>query len=132
MHRDFKNSIKKGFETSMKEHIEEKNILRSSELKEAYDLKDDVTLHIVENMVYNLGVATGSIMNILNPEVIIFGGGIMESMGEELLPEIIRVSEYFSISQIFKNTKFKIAELGDDACIFGALGLIEDGLEEVS
>jgi hypothetical protein len=22
--------------------------------------------------------------------------------------------------------------LGDDACIFGALGLIEDGLEEVS
>jgi glucokinase len=131
MHRDFKNSIKKGFETSMKEHIEEKNILKSSELKEAYETKDDVTLHIVDNMIHNLGVASGSIMNVLNPEVIVFGGGIMESMGNNLLPEIIRVSEYFSIPQIFQNTKFKIAELGDDACIYGALGLIEDGLEEV-
>lgn len=131
MHRDYENSIKKGFETSMKEHIEEKNILKSSELKEAYDLKDELTLHIIENMIDNLGVAAGSIMNILNPEVIVFGGGIMESMGEDLLPEIKRVSEHYSIPQIFQNTQFKIAELGDDACIYGALGLIEDGLEEV-
>jgi len=131
MHRDFENSIKKGFETSMKEHLEDKNIIRSSALKEAYEEKDDVTLHIVENTIYNLGVASGSIMNVLNPEVIIFGGGIMESMGKELLPEIIRVSEHFSIPQIFKKTEFKIATLGDDACIYGALGLIEDGLEEV-
>lgn len=132
MHRDFKNIIKKGFETSMKEHIEEKNVLKSSELKEAFESKDEVTLKVVKNMIDNLGVAVGSIMNILNPEVIVFGGGIIESMGEEILPEIIKTSEYFSIPQIFKNTKFKIAELGDDACIYGALGLIEDGLEEVN
>lgn len=103
-----------------------KNIVKSSTLKTAYDEGDKVVRSILNDVAFYLGINAGSIINLLNPDVILYGGGIMEALGEELLPIIIETAKQYSIPHIFDTCEFKLSKLKDDACLYGAFSLIRE------
>lgn len=117
-----------GGETSvLSEYIgEDKGIISSSMIKKAFDEKDAVTVKVMDQAVYYIGIATGSLINIFHPDLIIFGGGIMEAMGEPMLSGIKDEAKKHVMPTLFKDVRFELSHLADEAGIYGAYYLIKD------
>lgn len=98
-------------------------ILKSSMLKRALEEKDMLTVDIMERVSQYLGIGTASIVNLLDPEIVIFGGGIMEAVGPYLLPKIITHAQSYAILRIMEKVKIELSALKDDACLYGAYAL---------
>ncbi len=54
----------------------------------------------------------------------------MVELGKELMPIITREFQRFAMIDISKNTEIKMAKLGDDAGIIGALALAKEGMSK--
>lgn len=71
----------------------------------------------------NLGIGFANIINILDPGVIIIGGGASSAL-QSLLPEVKKVMNKFIISpKSRKNVKIIIGKLGENAGAMGAAAL---------
>lgn len=75
----------------------------------------------------NLGIGIANIINILNPEVIIIGGGIASAQ-DMILPGIKEVIEKYVISPEAKNTPILFSELGQFGGALGAAIIAEKSL----
>lgn len=84
--------------------------------------------HIVDRFSYYLGLALGTIANILNPSTIVLGGGVSKA-GSFLVDKVSGVVEEFTFPTIRPVTKIKIAELENDAGMIGAASLVISELE---
>jgi len=107
-----------------------KGIVKSSTLKTAYDEGDDLVREILNEAARYIGINAGSIINLLNPEVIVLGGGVMEALGEQLMPIVVETAKQYSIPHIFECCKFKLSQLKDDACLYGAFSLVKEKVGE--
>jgi len=103
-----------------------KGIVKSSTLKAAYDQRDDLVRGVLNDAARYIGINAGSIINLLNPEVIVLGGGVMEALGEQLIPIVVETAKQYSIPHIFECCEFKLSKLQDDACLYGAFSLIKE------
>lgn len=94
--------------------------------KDVYDLakeQDDLAVMVVEKVAYYLGLACSHLANILNPSTIVLGGGVSKA-GEILLESVQPYFEQFTFPTIRKETKLRLAELGNDAGVIGAGSLV--------
>ena len=119
--------IRRGEKTLIQDSLDKEGILKSSALKEAYEKQDVVVRETVEKAARYLGVGVANIINIFNPEVIIFGGGIIEELGDVIIPIVKKEALRYTIRVMYENVRFKKAELGDDAGIMGAFILAKEG-----
>ena len=76
-----------------------------------------------------LGTAIASIINLLNVEVVVLGGGLMAA-GELILEPIRQAARQATVLQAFQCVRIVPAELGQDAGIIGAAFLARDVLEK--
>jgi glucokinase len=68
-----------------------------------------------------LGLLTASIVNMVDPEVIVFGGGMVEAMGEAFLVPIRTAAYQYFIKQADAElVRIVPAALGDHSAILGA------------
>ena len=94
---------------------------------EAVKQKDALAIQIVEKFGEYMGKALANCTCILNPEVIVIGGGVSKA-GEVVLEYIEKYYHKYAYVSC-ADTKFKIAELGNDAGIFGGAKLAMKGKE---
>lgn len=126
--KQIKAQLKRGRESVLSEDIgEDTKVLKSSHLRKAYDEKDELALEIIDKMCEEIGLACSSLMNILNPEAIVLGGGIIEALGEVFLPKIKTMAKQYAMPKIYENCEIIVAQLGDDAGIMGALAIAKVG-----
>ena len=100
--------------------------LRSKHLKKAYLADDPVVRKVVDKGARMLGVAVANIMAVLAPDCVVFGGGVMEALGEKLLP-VVRQSmaeHLFGLAE--DDVDLRLSTLGDDAVPLGAAMLSRD------
>lgn len=83
---------------------------------------DALAIEIAQDFGNYLGKGLAIVAAMVNPEVFVIGGGVSKA-GEVLFDYIRPAFEKYTFSSI-KNTQFKLAELGNDAGIYGAAGLI--------
>ena len=130
-------SSKKGMTAYMREQIArgrstmvelepEGGTFRSKSLKKALRAHDVVAMEAVERSCHYLAIATGSLINIFSPDVVVFGGGIMESMGDLFLEKIAASVGRYCMPSIGTTVQLKKAALGDDSIIYGALSMITE------
>ena len=100
-------------------------VFRSKHLKKALAAGDPVALEAVDRACHYLAVATGSIINIFSPELVVFGGGVIEAVGDLFLERILSETDRYCMPQIRSTVEIKNAALGDDSVLYGALSLIE-------
>ncbi len=86
---------------------------------------DDFALLMIERTGKYIGAAVASVINLLNIERIILGGGVMEA-GELILNAIIREAGRRSFQPCFEATQIATAALGTDAVAIGAAMLARD------
>ena len=81
---------------------------------------DAAAQEAIEHMVRYLAVGLANICYVLNPEVVVLGGGIM-AQREYLQPLIQAAFEKEVVPNIAAHTSIRFAQLGNDAGMAGAL-----------
>jgi glucokinase len=90
---------------------------------------DDFALLMIERTGKYIGAAVASVINLLNIERIIMGGGVMEA-GDLILNAIIREAGRRSFQPCFEATQIAAAVLGSDAVPIGAAMLARDAAQQ--
>ncbi|MFC1928197.1 ROK family protein [Chloroflexota bacterium] len=80
---------------------------------------DTLALEVIAKAAYYLGVGIVNLVNILNPEIIIIGGG-MSNMGDLLLNPARQVVKERAFRLSSESVRIVPAQLGNDAGVFGA------------
>ncbi len=83
---------------------------------------DPVALEIVTESSYLLGQVVGNLVNALNPDQIVLGGGLIAA-AELLMPLIMKGVEDRAISGALEACDVRPSVLGNDAGLLGAAGL---------
>ncbi|MBQ9034158.1 MAG: ROK family protein [Lachnospiraceae bacterium] len=115
----------RGRETVMAERVTE-GVFKSKYLKKALKKQDAVTMEAVDRACHYLAIATGNMINTISPEVVVYGGGVIEAVGETFLEKILAEVDRYCMPSIRETVELKNAELGDDSVIYGALAMIEE------
>jgi glucokinase len=86
---------------------------------------DDFSLMMIERTGKYIGTGVASVINLLNIERIVLGGGVMQA-GELILNPIIQEAKRRAFQPSFEATEILAAVLGDDAATIGAAMLARD------
>lgn len=114
-----KEAVSRGDRTTLSE-VE--NIM-AKDVLDAAKAGDEVAIRIVKRAAYYLGRSMAMLAVILNPEYFIVGGGVSKA-GEFLFEQIREVFEKYTQDASKKGVKIVAAQLGNNAGVVGAAGLI--------
>jgi glucokinase-like ROK family protein len=92
-------------------------------LVEAARAGDPLALEALEQAGHYLGVGIASLVNALNPELVVFGG-ILSLAGEFLLPVVEREMNQRSLRWNRNATQVVLARHGFDACVMGGVARV--------
>ena len=98
-------------------------LIRSGALAKALRRNDKLTVKVFKKATKYLGVGIASIVNFLNPEMIVLGGGVVEALDDSFLADIKDVVETYALPNTLNGVQIVKAQLGDDAGILGAAAL---------
>lgn len=109
MERMVNEEIKKGRQSIVPKIMEEGNKPRmtSSVIAKALAANDEVMVDVFSRAQFALGILTANIVNTMDPEVVVIGGGIAERMGEDFVGPI-REHAYKMFLQKAHKEKVKI------------------------
>jgi len=102
----------------------------SAEISKAFKKKDELVIEVLSSSQYYLGLLTANLVNILDPDLILFGGGLIDQLGKPFLEPIRRTARSYYLQQ--KDTdrvKILTSTLGDDAGTIGAAVAAQRRLE---
>ena len=86
---------------------------------------DDFSLMMIERTGKYIGTGVASVINLLNIERIVLGGGVMQA-GDLILNPIIQEAKRRAFLPCFEATQIVVAVLGEDAATIGAAMLARD------
>jgi glucokinase len=92
----------------------------SSDLAEALRRGDKLTTAGIERSAKYIAIGIASLANVLNPEVAVLGGGLVEALGEPFVEQIARQLKGRPMLASTDAIRIVRSALGDDAGIVGA------------
>ena len=99
--------------------------IRSKALAKSIAAGDKVIERIVRDSASWIGVGVGTIVNLLAPDKVVLGGGLVDAMPTLYRTEVTEVARK-RVMRTYQNTfKVVVAELGDNASITGAAAWAE-------
>ena len=99
--------------------------IRSGKLRRAIEAGDELAAAVLGETCLYTGVAIANLCNLLNPEVVALGGGLIEQLQADMLPKI-RDAALERIMPGARQVRIMATALGDDAGITGAAILAHD------
>lgn len=119
--RQIQQAVKGGQKTVLTDMLgEDLEDLRSGDLRKAIKQGDKFVEHVVEESAVYTGIAVANLINILSPEVVVLGGGLMDALENEMMPVIVKAAKEHAFPGTDKGVKIIPSSLGDDAGITGA------------
>ncbi len=122
MERDVRRAIRSGAKSVVLKLMKERKRTRmtSSIIARALGKGDPLMLQVIKRAQYYLGMLVANLVNTLDPEAIVIGGGIAERLGEGYVAPIRATAREFYLRQDGRERiKILPGALGDNA---GALG----------
>jgi glucokinase len=102
--------------------------IRSSALASAIKDGDTAIEGIVRRAAHDLGIAIASMVNLLAPDVVVLGGGLVEAMPRLYVEEVRRAVREQAMRTYAQSTRVVAAKLGDDATVMGAAALASEAV----
>lgn len=103
--------------------------IRSGAIARAVKNGDAVVEKIVRDAAAWLGIGVANVVNLLLPDLILLGGGLVEEMPELYVEETGRAARARVMPAFRDQFVVKAAKLGDDACVWGAATWISRKIE---
>ena len=127
--RDVRLALASGQQSIIPRLMEETGhtLMSASIIGDAYDAGDELTREVVRRAQYYLGILIAACVNLLDPEAIVVGGGVLERMGEPYLEPVRRVAEQHYINKLdASKVRIVLAALGDHSGVLGAAVLARE------
>ncbi len=119
-----RQQVARGRESLMADAVAD-GVFRSKKLVKALEAGDRVAEEAVDRACHWLAVATGSMINTFSPDLILYGGGVIEALGDLFLKKILAEVDRYCLPQIRSTVDIQIAALGDDSILYGNLAMIK-------
>ena len=130
MTRDIRRSIERGEKTVVRDLLKkDTDSLSGNDLRKAYDAGDELVIKTLHRAAKFIGIGIGSLVNVLAPEIVVLGGGVIEAMTDDFIERIDRSTRRVAVDFATKDLKIVRAELGDDAGVIGAAMLAQEALD---
>jgi glucokinase len=118
--RQIKSAVEEGQKTVLTEMLGPKlEDLRSGDLRKAIRRGDKFVSRVVEQAAENTGIAVANLINLLSPEVVVLGGGVIEALEDEMMTIITETATKRALSGTAKGIEIVASKLGDEAGIVG-------------
>jgi glucokinase len=118
--RNLHAAIKEGQKTMLTEMLgPDLADLRSGDLRKAIRKGDKLVEKIVEDAAEYTGIAVANLVNILNPQTVVLGGGVIDALGDEMMAIIVETAEDYILAGTNKTVEIVASKAGDDAGIIG-------------
>ncbi len=113
--------VKQGDKTILTK-IAGKDVTRatSGDLAKAWARRDKLVVQAVDQAAAYLALGIASVANLLNPELIVLGGGVIEGLGEPFIDLVRGRVAGMPLASSTRPLRIVKSELGDDAGISGA------------
>jgi glucokinase len=119
--QQIKAGVKDGQKTILTEMLgDDLSDLRSNDLRKAIRRGDKFVDRIVEGAAEYIGIATANLVNVLGPEVVVLGGGVIEALADEMMSVIVETAKDYAMPGTMKDVDIIASKLGDNAGITGA------------
>jgi len=91
----------KGRESALADLASNKGNLRlsSSQIAEALAQEDELMIEVLQDAQFYLALLTANLVNLLDPDLIVFGGGMVEQLGEPFLKPIREMAVEYYLQQ---------------------------------
>ena len=119
-----RQQVGRGRQSLMADAVAE-GVFRSKRLVKALEAGDAVAEEAVDRACHWLAVATGNLINTFSPDLVIYGGGVIEALGDLFLKKILAEVDRYCMPQIRSTVELKCASLGDDSILYGDLAMIK-------
>jgi glucokinase len=115
-----KAAVKDGQKTVLTEMLgDDLEDMRSGDLRKAVRRGDKFVAKVVEETAEYIGIAVSNLVNILNPEVVVLGGGVIEALGDEMMDTIKKTAKDRAMPGALRGVQIVDTHLGDNAGITG-------------
>lgn len=125
--RRIQSAVKDGEKTMLVDMLGEGlDDLRSGDLRKALRKGDKLVEKVIEDAAEYTGIAVGNIINLINPEYIVLGGGVIDALEDDMMSIIIETAKDYAMAGTAKGVEIMASRLGDHAGITGAAALARD------
>ncbi len=99
--------------------------IRSGALAQSIKAGDAAVEKIVRRAADLIGLAVGNVCNLLAPDVVVVGGGLVEALPKWFVEVIDQSARDHALLSLTKSLRVVPARLGDDANVLGAAAWAE-------
>jgi glucokinase len=103
--------------------------IRSGALAKAIKAGDTAVELIVRRAARLLGVAVANVVNLIAPDVVVLGGGLVEEMPDLFVESVTEAANARIMSSFDGTFRVVVAELGDNAAVMGAAAWAERSVD---
>jgi len=94
--------------------------IKSGSLAKAIEGGDKAIEEIIKNAAHYLGISIAGVVDLLGPDLIVLGGGLVEKMPKLFLDGVKKAINLYASPTLANEVSVKEAKLGDDAVVIGA------------
>ncbi len=120
-------ALKKGRKSVISDFLEDGKSIKSSMIQKSIEREDELVIQCVTEAAEYLSGGIASVINFINPEMIILGGGLIDAV-DYFYQKTIKLARTKSLPVPAEKIIFKKAQLGDFSGVIGAAFLEENQL----
>lgn len=123
--RDLQEAVKQGKKTVLTKLAGKVlSDLGSGDLRKAIDQGDKLTEKVVARSAMYVGLGVAGLVNLLDPDIVVLGGGVVEAMGAWYVKRAAEAARPAIMSAALRDVPIVQSKLGDDAGVLGAAQLV--------
>jgi glucokinase len=97
------------------------SVIRSGMIRKALEVEDELVTGVMRRAAEVLGYACVNVRHLLDPEAIVFGGGVIEACSDFIMPIVENIVGLDPLPGAREGGRVLLSALGDDAVVLGAV-----------
>jgi glucokinase len=119
--KKIQSAVKEGEKTVLTESLGSGlEDMRSGDLRKALRRGDKLVERVIEEAAEYIGIGIANLVNLLSPEVVVLGGGVIDALEDEMMAIIVETAHDYALQGTDKGLEIIASKLGDNAGIHGA------------
>lgn len=117
--------VRGGANTILRSRYENQEQIHINDIISAAQNDDNLSIELIEEAGEKMGKAVAFLINIFNPETVIVGGNLAAA-GDYIMLPLKSATNKYSLSLVYKDTKFRLSKMGENANAWGVAMLIRN------
>ena len=97
------------------------SVIRSGMIRKALDAEDELVCEVMRRAAEVIGYACLTVRHLIDPEAIVFGGGVIEACSDFIMPIVENIVGRDPLPGAREGGRVLLSALGDDAVVLGAV-----------